>query len=263
MRQLFLLIIAAICFSACQEAIDFPIFEQEDLVVLNNPIRFDQLAVGQKSSYVLIKPVNCEEPSCCSESLDTLHVEIMEEDTIGYLVRETTNRPNSAPFFFYLKYERKKILMDTLENEPSVKEYDELVAIKTVAMEEENRYQRSSIFGRLGAKLYLNGPTKILLVNKEIENTCEVFFLPIKENDPLPYTDHIFLQHSELGLTENYSYNGNNYGDILLSVHDYGFGVDANAYNYGYSLSHGIIFSGIFNGSYFYGNPNVWHLISE
>ena len=187
MRTFYSILFFSIClFYACQETIDFAAFEGKELIILKENIRFDQLAVGQKSTYVLIKLDDCGNPSCCQQSLDTLHVEIIEQDTNGYLVKETTNLRNSDPFFFYLKYESRQVLRDTLENEPSVGENDELLAIKTEAIDKEYRNQVSSLFKRLGAKFYLNTSFQKPLINQEIDNVCKVFFLPDREDDPLP-----------------------------------------------------------------------------
>lgn len=158
MRAIYIILfIGSFIFSSCLKTDEFEVSSEdlrENAVKLNNPIRFDQLAVGQKSTYVLISPDSCHMPICCQQKSITRQVEIIKQDTNGYLIKETTNSNNSTPLFFYLKYELRKVLRDTLENEPSLKEYDELLAIKTVAIDEDN-YYRSAIYGRIGAKFYL------------------------------------------------------------------------------------------------------------
>ena len=262
MRTFYTILLGSIClFYSCQEAIDFSPFEEKALVILNNPIRFDQLAIGQKSTYISIRHDYTVEDSFCEPRTDTLWVEIINKDTIGYLVEERTNFRNAEPVFYYLKYEIRQVLRDTLINEPSVKEYDELIAIKTKAINEEPRNQYSYLFKKLGAKLYLNTIPQKTLIPLEIENICKVFFLPIMEDDPLPMREVVY--HSELGLTKNYIYGDDYYGDLLVSNHDYGYHVDGFNFNYGYSLMYGLVFSGSFRGLYLDGAPQVWHIILD
>jgi len=258
MRTFYTILFVGIClFYGCQETIDFPTIEEEALVVLNNPIRFDQLAVGQKSTYISIQH-DYENDLFCIPNSDTLFVEIIAKDTSGYLVQEIINTPNATPFFFYLKYESRQVVRDTVDNEPSIREYDELIAIKSEPVDAHS-HQRSHLFRRLGTKFYLNTLPQKTLINQEVASICEVFFLPNMENDPLPNRDG--AHHSELGITKKYMYEGNCYGDLLVATHDYGYQVDAFNYNYGYSLTHGLVFSGAFRGIFVDGAPQVWHII--
>lgn len=265
MRTIYIILFISSClFCACFETDEYELIRdnlKENAVQLKNPIRFDQLAVGQKSTYVLVKTDSCFMPSCCQQTLDTLRVEIIEQDNNGYLVKETTTLPNhEMPFFFYLKYEIQKVLRDTLENEPSLKEYDELITVKTVPVDEDS-YQRSALYNRLGTRLYLYNPPNKSLISTEIENLCEGFFLPIRKEDPLPNRDGAY--HSQLGIMKDHSYDNICYGDLLLMNHDYGYVVDAFNFTYGYSLEAGLIFSGSYRGAYLYGDPSVWHIILD
>ena len=85
------------------------------------------------------------------------------------------------------------------------------------------------------------------------------FFYQIGKTTRSPFRDDVY--HSELGVTKDYQYENNCYGDLLVATHDYGYVVDACTYNYGYSLSYGLVFSGAYDGSYLYGYPLVWHII--
>jgi len=262
MRTFYTILFVSSClFYSCLETDDFEILTEnlkENAISLNNPIRFGQLAVGQKSRYVLTRIASCGMPDCCQQMLDTLRIEIIEQDTNGYLLKETTTLPNHNPLFFYLKYETKKVIRDTLEGEPSIKEYDELYTIKTQTIG-DNR--RSYLYGTLGAKLYLNSPQHISLIPMELDNLCEVFFLPMRADDLLPTRDD--AHHSELGIINEYNYKGNCFGDLLIMNHDYGYPVDAINYTFGYSLEAGLVFGGTFNGGIPYGEPWVWHIIPD
>jgi len=254
-----ILFISSCLFFGCLKTAEFEIIrENQSDVALANPIRFGLLAVGQKSTYVLIRPDSSGMLSSCQQTLDTLRIEIIEQDTNGYLLKETTTLPNYNPLFFYLKYETRKILKDTIENEPSIKEYEELPTIKTQAI---GNTKWSFLYGTLGAKLYLNNPQNIPLIPLEIGNLCEGFFLPMRADDPLPYEE--YDHHSELGITKDYNYKDNSFGDLLIMNHDYGYPADAFNYIFGYSPEAGLIFSGAFNGSIQNGNPWVWHIIPD
>ena len=257
-----ILFISSCLFFGCLKTAEFEIIRENQIdVALANPIRFDQLAVGQKSTYVLIRPDSSGIPSSCQQTLDTLRVEIIEQNTNGYLVKETTTLRNSTSFFFYLKYEMRKVLRDTIENEPSIEEYDELLAIKTEAIDEAPNNQWSALYNRMGARLYLNALPHKSLIPIEIGNLCEVFFLPEMEDDPLPDRDN--ANHSELGITQDHIYDNNCFEDLLISNHNYGYEVDAFNFTYGYSLEAGLVFSGEFRGIYLHGNPAVWHIIPD
>jgi len=162
----------------------------------------------------------------------------MEQDTNGYLVKETTTLPNSTPFFFYLKHEIRKILKDTIENEPAIKEYYELQTIKTAAIAGANSDQWSALYNQLEASLYLE---------------------TLPHNDPLPNEDR--FHHSELGATKDHEYENNYYGDLLIMNHDYNYFGDGVNFTYGYSLEAGLIFSGTFLGRS--NSSEVWHLVSD
>lgn len=256
-----ILIISSCLFYGCLKTAEFEVIREdlkENAVSLKNPIRFGQLAIGQKSTYVLTRPDNCIMPSCCQQTLDTLRMEIIEQDTNGYLVKEMTTLPDYNPLFFYLKYETKKILKDTLENEPSIKEYEEIYNIKTQAIGD---IRWSFIYGTLGAKLYLNTPQHLPLLPMEVENLCEGFFLPIRADDPLPYGSQ--GHHSVMGITKDYNYQDNCFGDLLIMNHDYGYPADWFNYTFGYSLEAGIVFSGAFNGGTQNGDPYVWNIVPD
>jgi len=232
--------------------------ENQSKIILKNPIRFDQLAVGQKSTYVLLEPDNCNRPSCCQQSLDTLQVEIIEQDTNGYLVKQTTTLPNSEPLFFYLKQVNHRILKDTIAHEPAIKEYHEVLAITTESIDGEEKHPWLSLHNLLGGRLYLQTFPDKSFFPIEIENPCEPFFLPDMKNDLLPFENGF---HSELGINEAYWYQDNYYGDLFIMNHDYGYDVDGANFTYGYSLEAGLVFAGIFSSRN--RTSVVWHLVSD
>ena len=255
------LLISSCLFYGCLETDDFEVAEENPTtIILTNPIRFDQLAVGQKSTYVLTEAYDNQIPSSsCQQGLDTLQVEIMEQDTNGYLVKETTTLPNSTPFFFYLKHEIRKILKDTIENEPAIKEYYELQTIKTAAIAGANSDQWSALYNQLEARLYLETLPHKSIIPVELENICDLLFLPPMKNAPLPNEDR--FHHSELGATKDHEYENNYYGDILIMNHDYNYFGDGVNFTYGYSLEAGLIFSGTFLGRS--NSSEIWHLVSD
>lgn len=252
MRTFYTILLSGICFFySCQETIDFSAFEQ-DLVILKNPIRFDQLAVGQKNTYISIQQKKCGGSLCCEPNLDTLRVEIMAKDTNGYLIKETTNVDTTSLVYYLDYYTGVAPNNDTLGVEPNIEE-SRIRAIITKPINGDY----SNIFRLLGAKFYLNNhPNQS--VEAELNGLCEVFFLPNRENDPLPDTDHPLIQHSEFRFTRNYSYETYNFGSLLLGTNDYGYHVDARAYNFGYSLEYGLVFSGFYRVSTY---SQVWHLV--
>lgn len=260
MKTGFPIILGVIClFYACQETIDFSAFDQNNLVVLNNPIRFDQLAVGQKSTYISIqydygKP---EKERICEPNSDTLYVEIIHKDINGFLIKETTNI-DTTTFFYYLDYYTETLSNpDSLGVEPNIEEKSR-IAIITRTIKDGYAH----LFRRLGAKIYLTDASNPL-IEESLDGLCEPFFLPDRVDDPLPNESSIYSQHSELRFTRSYIYENNNFGNLLLSNHDYGFVVDGWNYNYGYSLNYGLVFSSSFRGAYQDGSPQIWHLIME
>ena len=75
----------------------------------------------------------------------------------------------------------------------------------------------------------------------------------------LLYSEY-FIPQSEVQFTGNYSYETNNFGRLLLATNDYSYNTDHSAYNFGYSLKYGIVFSGFYHVSHY---SQIWHLASD
>ncbi len=261
MKAFYTMLFFNIClFYACQEKVDFEAFEEnqcKDSVVFNNHIRFDRLAVGQKSWYHFFQQTGTEDSLYCLPTNDTLSIEIIEQDTNGYLVKELTNIDGKAPLFYYLQYKRQKILIDSQQTEPSVDGQEELFIRTKYHSGVLHYWDSSRIFGTLGAKFYLKTPT-YRLKETIFNDACHLFYLSERKDDSLP--DRTNCHHSELGFTRNYAFEKKNYCDILLITHDYCHRADGPSFNYGFTQESGIIFSSFHRVSTY---SRVWHIIPD
>lgn len=259
----------SIClFYACQETIDFESFEQKNLVTFNNPIRFNQLVVGQKSNYTSYSVRTENEIDFCEPDFDTLTIEIIARDTNGFLVKESLKEGFSVremlewkqvdSLFYYLNY--YTITQDALGPEPIIPGSNELLYLKSKIVKPDPDVftnNRSYIFGKIGTRVYLDG-TKKPLEKIALENVCDFFFLTRRENEPLPSSNGYY---SEPGNINNYSFDNINYGKLIIEAQDHSYPADGWLYNFGYTLENGMIFSGLHRASERF--DKTWHLILD
>jgi len=267
-----ILFIISCLFYSCLETGEFEVpLEYQNKFIFKNPIRFDQLAVGQKTSYASYSLRAENGIVGCQPDFDTLTVEIIAVDTNGYLVKEILKdgfqiRENDEwktvdTLTFYLKYLRLT-QMDTLEGIPTTPGGPAFLYLQSQNVEqEEDIYgiNSSYIFGKIGTRIYLNEP---LAPFEEItlDDICDFFFLTPKDNAPFPF-EYCDGNYSEPGILNNYSFNEIEYGQLLLEAHDFGYQVDGLLYNFGYTYEYGMIFTGLHRASGKF--DEAWHIIPD
>ncbi len=273
MRTFYLLLFMSSCLVySCLETDDFEIItENQGNIALKNPIRFDQLAVGQKSLYTFYELKTENGIEDCQPNFDTLSIEIVAADTNGYLVKEVLKDgfwiiengewKTVDTLTFYLRY-LSIIQQDTLEGIPPDPGGPTFVYLLSRNIEPDDDYlgsNYSNIFGRIGSKIYLGGPTAPSEV-VNLESICDLFFLPPKENDPFKF-ECCGGNYSVPGILMNHSFDGIEYGQLLLTAHDFGYNVDNLLYNFGYTLESGIVFTSVHrvNGKF----DEVWHIVPD
>ena len=271
MKAFYTVLFFSICFFyACQESIDFMAFEENDLVVLNNPIRFNQLVVGQNSTYTSYSVRTENEVDFCEPDFDTLTIEIIARDTNGFLVKESLKEgfnvremlewKQADSFFYYLDY--YTVTQDALDAEPIVPGSNDLFYLKSKIVTPDPHVftnNCSYIFGKTGTRIYLDG-AKESLEKIELENVCDFFLLNRKENEPLSSSNEYY---SEPGNINSYSFDNINYGKLIIEAQDHSYHADGWLYNFGYTLERGMIFSGLHRAAAGERFGKIWHLIPD
>lgn len=273
MRTFYLLLFISSClFYSCLEIDDFEVpVDNQNNIILKNPIRFDQLSVGQKTSYTSYSLRTENGTTGCKPDFDTLTIEIIAVDTNGYLVKELLKdgfriRENGESktvdtLTYYLKYLRL-IQIDSIEGIPIPPGGPEFTYLQSqnVELEDDSMGRNYSyIFGRIGTRIYLNGPLASFEVIA-LDGICDFFFLSPKDNDPFPF-ECCGGYYSEPGILNNYSFNGIEYGQLLLESHDFGYPVDGLLFNFGYTYEYGMVFSGLHRASGKF--DEAWHIIPD
>ena len=233
----FLLIIISLCgffYQSCTRCAELP---DPDVPTISNfnPIRFDSLAVGQRSRYLGLEGYGYSggNGSEFSYSDDTLILEIVGQDLNGFKVAETLHYVDTVSawqatfrdsiYFYYLQ-----IADDSLHLAPFGTSY--------VRSRLFNYYQRSD-------GLYL---TPLVGTQVDIHGWKSGF----------PYCE--CWRH---GFTLDYSLFGKTYPYLNVLMQDYRMQVDGNGQTYVYSAKAGIVKSSEY--SWWTSNGYGWDLLPD
>ncbi len=206
-------ILSTLLFSACRH--DPRVYPEPDPVPNLNPIKFENLTVGQKSHYLGLwgEDYHTNNTNNFGYTDDTLQLRIVGLDAKGFKVEETfiytgnvlswLTFDKDSVYHYYLK-----ILDDTLRINPS-----------------HGTYVNSRIFGYHTAK---NGLPLADIASPKIEISGW------KTN--LPYCECL-----RVGYTENYTLFGQTYPRLNVVVENSPMSFDGNGETYVFSKANGIV----------------------